>query len=167
MHIQSHYVINEQTSALLPVKHYDYQTLVIENQKQIYVKQTPIEIIQYSCLSRFTLYEGIKKAVIKKTGFKRKTPIPISPHQNIYFFPTHATDNFNCCWISFYHVNKIVNPQNHQLNKYSSIILLKNGQNLKLDISCYILNRQMKRTLECVNSYLKSQISSASMYDIV
>lgn len=144
--ILSHYSIHPNTMALLPSNHLDYDTIVKEPDRDIYVKQKPLELIKQACLERFATYEGVREAVQHNTGFKRKVPIPINLHLNLYFFPTHATNHFDCCWISYYHVLRI---EKSLTNYSSSTILFKSGESLHLDVSPYILNRQMKRTLKC------------------
>ncbi|WP_156290974.1 competence protein ComK [Oceanobacillus salinisoli] len=153
--ILSHYSIHKNTISLLPAKHIDYYTIVLEQNRYIYVKQTPIEIIKNSCLNRYTTYEGVREAVYHYTGFKRKVPIPINPHQNIYFFPTHATNDYECCWISCDHVLQI-----NQTTKSSSSLTFNNGKTIQFDVSTYSLKKQMQRTLECMYSYMDSQLYS-------
>ncbi|MEC5271730.1 competence protein ComK [Caldifermentibacillus hisashii] len=152
--IHPHYPIHRNTMALLPANQIDYHSIAIETNKQLYVRQTPLEIMKQACLERFTTYDGIRKAVYKRMKFKRKVPIPINPFVNIYFFPTHAMDDYNCHWISYYHVLRVINNKNPQANNPSSTILFKNGQHLDIDVSSYILRKQMRRTREYVDRYL-------------
>lgn len=151
INILPHYSIHSNTMALLPANRMNYYTIVKEPDREIYVKQTPIELIREACLERFTTYDGVREAVQHNTGFKRKVPIPINPHLNLYFFPTHATNHFDCCWISYYHVLRIVKSLT---NHPSSTILFKSGESLHLGVSPYVLKKQMERTLECVSGYL-------------
>ena len=59
--IVTEYEINQRTMALLPVAHIEYSTLVIEQYRQLYVKQTPLQIIKAACLDGGAEYEGKKK----------------------------------------------------------------------------------------------------------
>ena len=135
--ILSNYSIHKDTMVLLPAKHIDYETLVLERNKHVYVKQTSLEIIKYSCLARFTTYDGVREAVKLQTGFKRKVPIPINPSQNLYFFPTHATGDYECCWISFDHVLQI-SPS----SKTTSYLIFKNGEKIRF---MFILPRAKRK----------------------
>jgi len=153
--ILPHYSIHSNTMALLPTNHVNYQTIVKEPNRHIYVKQTPFQLIKQACLERFTTYEGIREAVQHHTGFQRKVPIPISPHSNIYFFPTHAINHSDCCWVSYHHVLRIKKYHKDHPNDPSSTILFKNGKILHLHLSPFVLNKQMERTLECVDGYLR------------
>lgn len=155
--ILSHYSIHSNTMALLPSNHKDYDTIVKEPDRDIYVKQKPLELIKQACLERFATYEGVREAVQHNTGLKRKVPIPINPHLNLYFFPTHATNHFDCCWISYYHVLRI---EKSLTNHPSSTIIFKSGERLHLDVSPYVLKKQMERTLECMEGYLDWQNKS-------
>ncbi|MEK4803219.1 competence protein ComK [Oceanobacillus sp. FSL K6-0118] len=148
--ILSHYSIHSNTMALLPSNHKDYDTIVKEPDRDIYVRQKPLELIKQACLERFATYEGVREAVQHNTGLKRKVPIPINPHLNLYFFPTHATNHFDCCWISYYHVLRI---EKHLTNHTFSTILFKSGDRLNLDVSPYVLKKQMERTLMCMDGH--------------
>ncbi len=133
--------------AILPAVHIDYNCIVLERNKQILVKQTPIQLIKNGCLDNLATYEGRKAAVIKRTGFTRKVPIPINPDQHLYTFPTHAADHADCSWIFYQHVSYVNALAN---DPTQSMIRFSNGETLTLHVSPYILRKQLKRTLDCV-----------------
>ncbi|WP_068675239.1 competence protein ComK [Oceanobacillus sp. Castelsardo] len=155
------YSIHSGTMALIAANHTDYKTVAIEPNRKCYIKQKPIQLIKQACLDRFITYEGVIEAVEYHTGFKRKVPIPLDPHLNIYLFPTHATNHKGCIWLSYKHVRRIENHPNTHPNTPSSTILFKNGDNLPIQVSPYILKRQMERTLVCMDGYLDSQHNGA------
>ncbi|PAV28416.1 competence protein [Virgibacillus profundi] len=147
--IMSHYKINEQTIALLPARHMDYASIVYEHNQQLFVRKTPIQLIKTACLDYCSTYEGRREAVIYHTGFRRKVPIPISISKNIYTFPTHSPSDYDCTWIFYNHVKSFIsNPSSKKLG-VKSIITFKTGQQLPLNVSPYIIEKQMKRTAMC------------------
>ncbi|WP_281243699.1 competence protein ComK [Virgibacillus subterraneus] len=101
------YQINQDTMALLPVAHADYSTIVIERNQQLFVKKTPWQLIQLSCLENCSTYEGRRAAVMYHMGIKRKVPIPINPSKNLFTFPTHSPTEFECNWIFYSHIQDI------------------------------------------------------------
>ena len=68
------YEINRHTLALFPARHIDYETIVLQDHYEWYVRQTPLEIIQRACLEGGSSYDGRRKAVIHFTGAKKKVP---------------------------------------------------------------------------------------------
>ncbi|MFD2046606.1 competence protein ComK [Ornithinibacillus salinisoli] len=139
--VMSHYEINEQTMALIPANYTDYQTIAMETDKKLYIKKTPFQIIERGCLNNFSSFEGRRNSVNYLTGFKRKAPIPISVYRNIYAFPTHALKDWDCCWIFYHHVESVVKVKSNH-----SVILLKNGTQVSIDIPRLELLKQMERT---------------------
>ncbi|WP_051359443.1 competence protein ComK [Paucisalibacillus globulus] len=138
-----HYKINEHTLALIPIKHIDYQTVALQGNKTLYIKKTPIEIIEKGCLDHFMTFEGRRKAITHHTGWTRKVPIPISIHQSITTFPTHALKNGKCCWL-FYHQIEAILEDSH--NNGRSIVLFKDGMQITLLVKASELKGQLERT---------------------
>src|SRR5690625_6073800 len=93
--IKTRYTIIEETNALLPAKQIDYNAIVIERSRILYIKQTPLQIIQTSCQKYWSTYEGRRDAVVNQMNFKQKVPIPISIHKAIYLFPTHSPNHLD------------------------------------------------------------------------
>ncbi|MBM7571394.1 competence protein ComK [Aquibacillus albus] len=148
--ILSNYDVNEQTMALLPAAHLDYYTIVLDCNRQLLVKRTPLQLIGSACLKAGSSYDGRRSAVIYLTNSKKKIPIPIDPFLNIYAFPTCSPSQFHCHWIFYHHVKSIVsNSKTSQANTPSSIIF-KNEYQLPMKESFYLLEKQMHRTAECV-----------------
>ncbi|MFS0673648.1 competence protein ComK [Ornithinibacillus sp. 179-J 7C1 HS] len=139
--LMPHYKINEQTMALIPSDFTDYQTIAIETDKNLHIKKTPFEIIERGCLDNFSSFEGRRNSITHLTGFKRKTPIPISVYRNIYAFPTHALKDRKCCWIFYHHVEVIV-----EVTLEQSVILFKNGTQVVIDVPRFELIKQLERT---------------------
>lgn len=147
------YTINPQTFALLPAKQIDYETTVIEQDKQFFVSKTPYQLIKEACLDYYSTYEGRRTAVMHHTNFKKKVPIPISLSRNIYAFPTHSTTDIECIWIFPNHIQSIKQVSSVKTPHFQSVITFKNGQQLPLNVSHHILDKQMQRATICMFQY--------------
>lgn len=145
-HVCKSYEINKQTFALIPIAHMEYDTLVLEENRKIYVKQTPKQIIHTACLKGGASYEGRRKAVMYKTKIKRKVPIPINPRQDIFAFPTHSPDQFHCHWIF---PNHILSTESKRNSRQKTIVTFKNNEKITLPISRMSLEKQIHRTSYC------------------
>jgi len=146
INIVSNYSIQLGTIALMPGKHIDYETIVLqEDNRTIAVKQSPFQLIQQACLENHATYEGKRDYVMHHTGFRRKVPIPIRP--DLYMFPTHAVNHFDCCWIAQHHVHQIKKVDNK-----SCMIIFNDGQTITLQLSAYSIRSQRKRTKKCMEA---------------
>ncbi|MRH43333.1 competence protein [Aquibacillus halophilus] len=144
------YHVNYRTMAIIPATHFDYQTIVLESGKKLFIKQTPLEIIKVACLDGGASYDGRRAAVMYQTSCHRKVPIPINPSKNIFTFPTHSPSQLQCKWIFYNHV-KIIKPYYSSKSLIpQSIITFKDGQQIIVDESYYILEKQMQRTAICI-----------------
>ena len=148
--ILSEYTIVEQTKAIIPQNHLHYRSLVLEtNGSTFYVEQTPIQIIEANCLDNGCTYEGRRTAVKKRLEFKRKIPIPISRLHSIYTFPTHSTTNPNCIWIFPQHISHMDEQLLENLPSNHTKVTFKDGTILSLDVSYYVMKKQVERTMAC------------------
>lgn len=148
--IQNEYDINSDTMALISIAHIDYATIVHEGHRRLYVKKTPLQLIQAACLKGGASYEGRRKAVTYLTGAIQKVPIPINPRRNIFAFPTHSPTAFECNWIFYHHIQSIIPTRQA---KTKSIILFKNQLELPMNESHYLLQKQYTRTAMCFLQY--------------
>lgn len=140
-----HYDVHRGTMAILAAMYPNYYSEVIETDKRLFVKQTPIQLIRQACLEGGSTYEGRRAAVMHQTGARHKVPIPINPLEEIYAFPTHSAKQFNCNWIFYKHVKRIIRNDRTQ-----SFIVFQNGLEVTVDVSHYILEKQMYRTSYCL-----------------
>ncbi|MFD1037198.1 competence protein ComK [Virgibacillus byunsanensis] len=146
------YHINNQTMVLQPASHFEYNTIVYEVNRTLFVNKTAIQLIKAACLSGGAAYDGRRTAVMYQTGANRKVPIPISPSKNIFAFPTRSPSKFDCHWIFYNHIESIKPTHTSQKNT-KSIFSFKNGQQLAMNESYYLLEKQMQRTAFCILQY--------------
>ncbi|WP_138419866.1 competence protein ComK [Aquibacillus sediminis] len=144
------YHVNEQTIALLPATHIDYDTIVLEVGRKLYVKKTPLQLIKQACLAGGASYDGRRKAVIYQMGVKRKVPIPICPQRKLFAYPTQSPSEFNCHWIFYHHVQSIRPNLSIKNPDIKTIITFKNGEQIFMNESYYVFEKQMQRTAICI-----------------
>ena len=157
--ILADYQITSRTMALLSVAHMEYSTIVLEVDRQLFVRLTPIQIIKASCLDGGSTYDGRRSAVTHHTGSKQKVPIPIIPHDDIYAFPTHSPTAFGCNWLFFNHVKYISTFTPPGETSRQSSITFHNGQSITLNESHYVLNKQMERTAMCILCFAPKKLT--------
>jgi len=145
--IQSEYTIIRKTHALFSAKHFEYDTIVIERERKLYIRQTPLQIIKASCQNYWSTYEGRRDAVVTLMNFKQKVPIPVSIHKAIYLFPTHSPNHLDNSWIAFEHVARFDKKQNSGQPE-QTLVTFKNGYKKTLDVSVHTFETQWQRTFE-------------------
>lgn len=135
------YIATEVTLAILPVRHMDYSSIVYEQARTYYVRQTPMHIIKASCETYYSTYDGRRKAIISQTGFKYKTPMIIREQGPLLAFPTISPSEFDCAWIFSHHIKSI------QPDDLNCKIIFHNEREMPLPLSDYRVNNQKNSTL--------------------
>ncbi|MBU9711684.1 competence protein ComK [Evansella tamaricis] len=147
---QENYLISKSTEVLQPVFHMYYSTVVWEGDTIIYVKAPCYKILDDSCLPRGASYDGRRTAVIRKIGTKIKVPILVCRQEEIYAIPTMSPKNYNCIWIFYHHVDDIAIDKNRP---GKCIVIFKSGNQLPLDVSYYVMSKQLGRTARCITVF--------------
>ncbi|MBR6133492.1 MAG: competence protein ComK [Bacilli bacterium] len=130
------YEINSDTVALIPKED---KTIVYEVDKSFVVDKKPLEIMEESCEYFGSSLEGRQQGVLNIAGYTHKVPVIVEESFDLIFFPTLSPRNKKCSWLSYRH---IIRPDKF---KDKSIIELKNGKKILLDVSCAIIDNQMYR----------------------
>lgn len=131
------YEINEDTVALIPKD--ENNTIVYEVDNSFVVNKTPLKIMEESCEYFGSSLEGRQVGTSKLVGFTHKVPVIVAESFDIIFFPTLSPKNTSCSWISYNHVFK---PDKF---KDKTIVELKNGKKILLDVSTAIVHNQLYR----------------------
>lgn len=131
------YEINKDTVALIPKE--DKKTIVYEVDKSFVVDKMPLEIVEESCEYFGSSLEGRQTGTSKLIGFTHKVPVIVEESFDIIFFPTLSPKNKECSWLSYSHIFK---PDKF---KDKSIIELKNGKKILVDVSSSIIDNQLYR----------------------
>ncbi|WP_077619774.1 competence protein ComK [Bacillus sinesaloumensis] len=150
------YEVNPRTQAILATREIEYSSIVIEEHRTLYVRQTPLQIIKAACLVGGATYDGRRKAVTHLTGAIQKVPIPINPRRHIFAFPTHSPTAFECNWIFYHHIKTII-PSQQRNHTTKSIITFKNNLELPMNESHYLLEKQYTRTTMCILQYAQQE----------
>lgn len=151
--IMDQYHVNKETIAFLPARKIEYNSVVIEGGNTYYIKKTPFQLMKAACLAHWSSYEGRRKAVLKKTNYLRKVPIPISITKQIYAFPTHSPTQFDCNWIFFNHILKITKCKDTN----DTIVTFKNFRQLRINVSRHSLETQFHRTFHLLHLSINSE----------
>ncbi|MGO4890255.1 competence protein ComK [Anaerobacillus sp. MEB173] len=114
--------------------------------RRLYTNKRPLQLIKESCLDGGSTYDGRRTDVTHLTGIHSKVPIPIHPLEEIYCFPTHSATQFECSWLFYRHIKSFDanNPSSQ------TIITFQDYQQLELDVSPYVIEKQMHRTAFCM-----------------
>ncbi|GGM31801.1 hypothetical protein GCM10011351_17500 [Paraliobacillus quinghaiensis] len=142
--IDDAYHITRDTLAIVPIRHFDYTTRIIEKNQTLVTRQAPLAIIKGNCLAGASSYQGRRKAASHLIGAIHKVPILIYERTNIYGLPTQSPTNYACSWLFAQHILKIVQ---HPDTNHSTVIF-RNGTTLNLEESTYQLRTQLKRTIQ-------------------
>ncbi|SDJ97518.1 competence protein ComK [Sediminibacillus albus] len=147
------YQVNKHTMALLAAAQLEYETVVLEQERQLYVKQPPLQLIKKACLDAGSTYDGRRLAIIYHTGSRKKVPIPINPEKNIFAFPTCSPASFSCYWIFYRHIFDIETGPSVENSSAQSTIVFTNGQQLPMKESAYVLKKQQLRTALAISKF--------------
>ncbi|WP_166805837.1 competence protein ComK [Jeotgalibacillus sp. R-1-5s-1] len=135
------YTINAATMMLSPVIKEGALTGTVVYEKgspPFEVDQTPISIIEHSCLYYFSTYEGRKTSSRILTQISHKPPIVIDPVTSVYFFSTHADSNPSNHWISLTHVIAVGSSN----SSAEALVTLSGNVEIKLPLSRNAMHQQ-------------------------
>ena len=137
------YLIHSGTMVLEPTYLEDdfYGTKVIEEERELFVRLSVAEIMNYSCLRYGSTFKGRKDATARLIHVSRKPPIVVCTNNEYYFFPTAPPTQENCIWFS---KNHIAFFKKSAYNR--SEITFINGKTYQFSISKNILDVQLSRT---------------------
>lgn len=133
------YEIDLSTLMLIGID--DETTKIVDMNEEKIVKESCRQIVNNSCkFFGSTLTERIKisKRLVKLTS---KAPIIVEESKNIIFFPLRSVREKNNIWISY---NNLVAYEKNGLN---TILKFKNGKNVEITFSYYIIDNQVTRSL--------------------
>jgi len=151
MNTFDNYRINGDTMYLAPGRNINYETKVVEVNKEIYIKSPPLSVINFSCIfNNFTTYDGIRQGMQHIFNFRKKTPAPFRCN---CLFPTHAINSHECYWISAIHIKAFKPIKNSNETK----ILFHNGNILTVNVSTRIIQSQVSRAKKAWENYLQGE----------
>lgn len=131
------YEINKDTVALIPKD--ENHTIVYEVDDSFVVDKPTLKIVEESCEYFGSSLEGRQIGTSSLVGFTHKVPVIIEESFELIFFPTLSPRNEECSWLSYSHIYK---PDKF---KDKTIVVLKNGKKILVDVSTSIIDNQLYR----------------------
>ena len=127
-----HYIVNQNTMAVLPNKDIVYNSIIYETNEAILCETPPLDIINQSCIERGSTFDGRRKAIQHMTKRRALLPTPIEPAKGMIVIPTKKVNDPYAEWLMYYHI-KDCRPSKRGKN-YSEIILT-NDQTIEVELS--------------------------------
>ncbi len=144
MLIVEHLHITRYTMALFPLFYDEHiWTKVLEEDGEIIVKKSPIEMMEQSCLYYGASLKGRREGTKHMIGISHKAPIAVEPANEIFFFPTISPNDPQCIWLSHLHIR---HHEHIQLGK--TRVIFSNGMDMTLCISHHSFVNQLHRTAQ-------------------
>ena len=131
------YEINKDTVALIPKD--ENTTIVYEVDNSFVINKPTLKIVEESCEYFGSSLEGRQVGTSSLVGFTHKVPVIIEESFDLIFFPTQSPKNVDCAWLSYEHIFK---PDTF---KDKTIIELKNGKKIIVDVSTPVIHNQLYR----------------------
>lgn len=131
------YEINKDTVALVPKD--ENTTIVYELDNSFVINKPTLKIVEESCEYFGSSLEGRQIGTSSLVGFTHKVPVIVEETFDLIFFPTLSPKNDNCAWLSYDHIFK---PDRF---KDKTIIELKNGRKIIINVSTPIIHNQLYR----------------------
>jgi competence protein ComK len=156
--VNENYEISPMTIPILPAYHENFQSRILDLQGEFYSSQPPLKLIEKACLEGGSSLEGRKKSLQHKKSFVQCPPIPINPLEDIYTFPTWSPDSYECIWLFYEHI------QYYHPKKANTLITFHNQQQLEVQISKAVMDKQMARTESCIVMFSRPKRSSFFMW---
>ena len=148
------YEFSSKTFALIPIGLNKIH--VIEEEKEFYIINKLMNIIDYNCKINGSSYIGRYESSKLLIGSSTKLPILVEELGREIYIPTTSIRNANCCWISY-------NSLKDYYKKDKTVILIfKNNKKIELNISYKIFEKQILKVnklllkLNCKKSLIKT-----------
>ncbi|MYL34252.1 hypothetical protein GLW08_10285 [Pontibacillus yanchengensis] len=148
------YTITDDTMGIFWNDDPYYSSKILEPNKVILCRKSPIQIISQSCIMNESTLDKRRKDMESTLQSNSKLPIAINPEAHLYFFPTRSPRSVYCNWIAFYHVLA------YDENKEESLIIFSDQTKVKLTTPGLSLQKQMHRTAMGIVMYMKESFSS-------
>lgn len=146
--MKENYEINRGTLVIIPVT--EKISKVIEDNDQFLVKKSTTKIIDDSCKYFGSSYLGRKEGTKKLIGVTYKAPVIVCETGGIIFFPTSSPRFDHCFWISLNNVKDYIKNKENK-----AIVSFKNGKEIELDLSYFILENQIYRATMLESKLMK------------
>ena len=133
------YEIDLSTLILIGID--ENSTKVVTKEDSFNVNYSAKAIVDHSCRYFGSTIDNRVKSTKMLAKMSTKVPIVIEETRNIIFFPLRSTREKNNIWVSFN------NLDNYIKDGKNTILKFKNGKKITLNISYYIIDNQVTRSL--------------------
>lgn len=131
------YIIKEKTLALIPK---GSKTHILETSNDILIEEHILQILEHNCILSGSTLEGRRHGSSSLIGATYKPPIVIDEVKKLILIPTHSYRHPKCIWIVSQNVLKYYIKNDNQ-----ATVIFKNNQEIDLEISYAIFDRQVLR----------------------
>ncbi|MBE4907111.1 competence protein ComK [Bacillus luteolus] len=132
------YIICDHTIALIPIE--NGFTKIVTINEELYCTKSTIDIIKESYFQGNAFSEYRRTAILEMPSFSQRAPIPIKPHENLYFIPSHNPYNGECVWISYHHIKKVISIRSNY-----TLIIFGNYLVIRISVSADIIKDQLHK----------------------
>jgi len=136
--MNTNYEISLGTLAIVPNE--ENNSLVFEDNNRYIVEQTPLEIMEDSCIYFGSTYKGRQESARAILGVDYKIPILVEASNSLIVFPTMSPYASECCWISLNRVKSLTS-----VDKNNTIVNFDNGSKVLIHSSYRSLENQILR----------------------
>src|SRR5699024_8317107 len=119
-------------------------TVVLEENEEYTVFQTPTKMIDFACMFYGSSLRGRLDGTNDVCNINYKAPIVIEPGYGMYFFPTESPQNQSCSWLALSYIADI-NPIN---DGFKAVIKFIIGKIVTLDSSYDSIRNHLNRTAQ-------------------
>ena len=119
----------------------DLSTKVVTTDNEFIIKESCKKIMDNSCRFFGSSLTDRIKATNRLVNMASKTPIIVEETRNIIFFPLKSTREKNNIWVSFNNLDTYTKDDN------KTVLIFKNGKQIILYFSYYIIDNQVTRSL--------------------
>ncbi len=133
------YEIDLSTMMLIGID--ENTTKIVTTDKDFIINDSCKNIMNNSCKYFGSSLIDRIKATNRLVKLNSKTPIVVEESRNIIFFPLKSTREKNNIWISFNHLDKYIKDGQNTILKF------KNGKEITINFSYYIVDNQVTRSL--------------------
>ena len=130
-----YYELCSKTLVLIPIGL--KKTHVIEEEREIDIEDSFMNIIDYNCKINGSSYTGRYESSKLLIGSSSKLPILLEEIEKEIYIPTNSARNKNCWWISYN------NLKDYYKNNKNVVLVFKNNKKVELDISFKVFEKQI------------------------
>lgn len=147
--IQSEYIINEHTMAILPFysETGELHSKVIEKYKVLIVTKSPKVITNDSCMFYGSDMLGRRKSASSILIAKKMLPIMISETHKLCMVPLSSPNQPKCVWVAYQHALDLSSE------KDQTFILFPNQKKVKVGVTRKTLSRKFDIAGRLVSTY--------------